>query len=120
MPIQHQIASIEAWQDEQHVRDNRDQYRAKFDAVLDILGDCLDVHKPDASFYLWAGTSISDTDFAQQLYAQKNITVLPGSFIGRQVDGVNPGTNRVRMALVASLPQCIDAANRIKQFVSTL
>jgi N-succinyldiaminopimelate aminotransferase len=120
MPIQHQLASIEAWQDEQHVRDNRDQYRAKFDAVLDILGDCLDVHKPDASFYLWAGTSISDTDFAQQLYAQKNITVLPGSFIGREVDGFNPGVNRVRMALVASLPECIDAAHRIKHFVSTL
>ena len=120
MPIQHQLASIEAWQDEQHVRDNRDQYRAKFDAVLDILGDCLDVHKPDASFYLWAGTSISDTDFAQQLYAQQNITVLPGSFIGRPVNGFNPGKNRVRMALVASLPECIDAAHRIKHFVSTL
>ena len=91
MPIQHQLASIAAWSDEQHVKHNRDQYRSKFDAVLDILGDDLDVSKPDAGFYLWAKTPISDTDFAQQLFAQQHITVLPGRYIGRTVDGFNPG-----------------------------
>ncbi len=120
MPIQHQLASIAAWSDEQHVKINRDQYRAKFDAVLDILGDDLDVSKPDAGFYLWAKTPISDTDFAQQLFAQQHITVLPGSYIGRTVDGLNPGENRVRMALVAPLEECISAAKRIKEFLKTI
>lgn len=120
MPIQHQLASIEAWQDEHHVRANRELYRAKFDAVLEILGNCLDVHKPDASFYLWAGTTIDDREFAQQLFAQQNITVLPGSFIARDVDGFNPGAKRIRMALVAPLDECIEAAHRIKQFVNGL
>jgi N-succinyldiaminopimelate aminotransferase len=116
MPIQHQLASIAAWSDEQHVKANRDQYRLKFDAVLDILGDSLNVSKPDAGFYLWPQTPISDTDFAQQLYAQQNVTVLPGQYISRTVDGYNPGANHVRMALVAPLQQCIDAAERIRSF----
>ncbi len=120
MPLQHQLASIAAWSDEAHVLANRDQYRAKFAAVLSILDGVLDVAMPDASFYLWAKTPISDTDFAQQLFAQQNITVLPGQFIGRVVDGFNPGENRVRMALVASQQECIEAAGRIKQFVSSL
>lgn len=120
MPIQHQLASIAAWSDEAHVKDNRDQYREKFDAVLNILGDDLNVSKPDASFYLWAQTPIADTDFAQQLFAQQNITVLPGSFLGRTIEGINPGENRVRMALVASLAECIEAAHRIKAFLGSL
>jgi N-succinyldiaminopimelate aminotransferase len=120
MPVQHQLASVAAWQDEAHVKANRDQYRAKFDAVLEILGDCLEVSKPDASFYLWAKTPISDTEFAQRLFAEQHITVLPGQYIGREVNGVNPGANRIRMALVASLEECIEAAHRIKHFVSQL
>jgi N-succinyldiaminopimelate aminotransferase len=120
MPVQHQLASMAAWNDEQHVKANRDLYREKFEAVLDILGDSLDVKKPDASFYLWAGTPIADTDFAQQLFAQQHVTVLPGSFLAREVDGFNPGANRVRMALVAPLDECIDAARRIKAFVEGL
>ncbi|WP_101756606.1 succinyldiaminopimelate transaminase [Oceanicoccus sp. KOV_DT_Chl] len=120
MPIQHQFASIAAWGDELHVKANRDQYRAKFDAVLNILEGSLEVSKPDAGFYLWAKTPIGDTDFAQQLFAQQHMTVLPGSYIGREVDGNNPGANRVRMALVASLEECIAGAERIKQFTATL
>ena len=120
MPIQHQLASISAWQDEQHVLDNRHQYREKFAAVLDILDGCLDVSKPDASFYLWAKTPISDIEFAQRLFAEQHITVLPGQYIGRAVDGHNPGSQRIRMALVAPLDECIEAAKRIKQFVSSL
>ncbi|MFT5692097.1 MAG: N-succinyldiaminopimelate aminotransferase [Oceanicoccus sp.] len=120
MPIQHQLASIAAWNDEEHVLENRDQYRLKFEAVLAILGGCLDVEKPDAGFYLWAKTPISDLDFTRQLFAQKNVTVLPGRFISREADSINPGANRIRMALVAPLHECIDAAQRIKQFVEQL
>ena len=120
MPIQHQLASIAAWNDEQHVIENRRFYREKFDAVLDILGDCMDIKKPDASFYLWARTPINDQDFAQQLLAQQNVTVLPGSYLAREVNGINPGENRIRMALVAPIEECIEAAQRIKSFVESL
>jgi len=125
MPVQHQLASIAAWSDETHVKQNRDFYRAKFDTVLDILGDTLNVQKPAASFYLWPETPVvgkvqNEQDFAQQLYATQNVTVLPGSFLGRETQGQNPGNNRVRMALVAPLEECIEAAQRIKEFVTGL
>ena len=120
MPIQHQLASIAAWNDEVHVKQNRDLYREKFDAVLNILDGVLDVEKPDASFYLWAKTPICDKAFAQGLFAQQNLTVLPGQFLGREIDGNNPGSQRIRMALVATLDECIEAAQRIKTFVNSL
>lgn len=120
MPLHHQNISIAAWQDEQHVKANRDLYREKFSAVLDILGGSLDVSMPDASFYLWAKTPISDIDFAQQLFVQQHVTVLPGQYLSRTVDGNNPGENRIRMALVAELEECIEAAKRIKEFVNAL
>ncbi len=120
MPIYSQLASIEAWNDETHVIDNRDQYRAKFDAVLQRLDGVLDVSRPDAGFYLWAETPIDDSDFARQLFAQQHITVLPGSFLSRSSNGTNPGKNRIRMALVAELDQCIEAAERLVRFVRAL
>ena len=110
-------ASIAAWQDEAHVIDNRQQYRAKFDAVLPILEPVLDVKRPDASFYLWAGTKGSDADFVRDLLTYTNVTTLPGSFVGRTVNGVNPGQNRIRIALVAPLADCVEAAHRIADFV---
>ena len=110
-------ASIAAWQDEAHVIDNRKQYRAKFDAVLPILEPVLDVTRPDASFYLWAGTKGSDADFVRDLLTHTNVTTLPGSFVGRTVSGVNPGQNRIRIALVAPLADCVEAAQRIADFV---
>ena len=119
MPITSQLASISAWNDEEHVFQNRELYREKFDAVLNILDGHLEVSKPDASFYLWAKTDISDVDFAQRLFAEKNITVLPGRYIARTADGINPGENHIRMALVATLEECVEAANRIKQFLSS-
>jgi len=118
MPVTSQLASIAAWNDETHVLANRNAYRAKFDAVLNILGDHLDVKKPDASFYLWARTEMSDLDFAQGLFAEQNITVLPGRYIARESEGINPGENYVRMALVATLEECIEAAERIKTFLT--
>jgi len=120
MPIQHQLASIAAWNDEDHVIENRRFYREKFNAVLNILGDCMDVEKPDASFYLWAGTPIDDQEFAGQLLEQQNVTVLPGSYLAREVDGINPGANRIRMALVAPIEECVEAAQRIKLFLESL
>jgi N-succinyldiaminopimelate aminotransferase len=116
----HQAASVKAWRDEEHVQHNRELYREKFNAVLNILGNTLEVAQPDASFYLWPRTSIDDTEFAQRLYAEQNVTVLPGSYLSRDAHGVNPGNNHVRMALVAPLDECVDAANRIKQFTNSL
>ena len=120
MPVPTQLASVAAWQDESHVVDNREAYRQKFDAVLKILDGVLDVVKPDASFYLWPKTPIKGEDFAQQLYAQQKVTVLPGSYLAREADGINPGENHVRLALVAPLTECIQAAERIKAFVQSL
>ncbi len=120
LPLQHQYASIAAWRDEDHVRDNRRRYREKFDAVLGVLEGCLDVARPDAGFYLWPRTPIGDEDFARRLFAEQNVTVLPGRYLSRDVDGANPGADHVRMALVATLEECIDAAQRIKEFVDRL
>jgi N-succinyldiaminopimelate aminotransferase len=119
MPPAHQFASIAAWNDEEHVLNNRALYREKFDAVLQILEPVSSAHKPDAGFYIWLNTPGPDTDFAQQLYARQNVTVLPGSYLSRDVNGDNPGSKHVRMALVAPLEECIDAANRIKDFINT-
>lgn len=117
MPVQTQLASIAAWNDEAHVRANRDQYRAKYDAVLEILQPVLDVQRPDGSFYLWARTPGDDTSFTRELFAREHVTVVPGSYLSREVNGNNPGAGRVRMALVAPLAECIEAAQRIRQFV---
>ena len=117
MPVQTQLASIAAWQDEAHVRANRDQYRAKYDAVLEILQPVLDVQRPDGSFYLWAKTPGDDTTFTRELFAREHVTVVPGSYLSREVNGENPGTGRIRMALVAPLAECIEAAQRIRHFL---
>ncbi|CAN5489745.1 succinyldiaminopimelate transaminase [soil metagenome] len=114
-------ASIAAWGDEQHVADNRAQYRAKFAAVTPLLAEVLDVRLPDASFYLWAGIPDAwqgdDPAFARALYAQYNVTVLPGSYLARDAQGGNPGHGRIRMALVAETDECLEAAQRIVRFV---
>ena len=118
-----QTASILAWGDEQHVVDNRAQYRAKFAEVTPILAQVLDVQLPDASFYLWArvpdALGLSDTEFARELLALYNVTVLPGSYLARDVNGANPGAQRIRMALVADTAECAEAARRIAEFVQT-
>lgn len=120
MPVPTQLASISAWQDEVHVVENREAYRQKFDAVLNILDDVLPVEKPDAGFYLWPKTSIKGELFAQQLFAAQKVTVLPGSYLARENNGINPGEDYVRLALVAPLAECIEAAKRIKVFVQSL
>ncbi len=117
MPPATQAASISAWQDEDHVAFNRQYYLEKFNAVLTILAPVMNVEMPQAGFYLWAETPISDTAFARQLFEQQNVTVLPGSYLARNTDSGNPGQNRIRMALVASLEECIEAAYRIRDLI---
>ncbi|VAW98748.1 N-succinyl-L,L-diaminopimelate aminotransferase, type 2 [hydrothermal vent metagenome] len=117
MPPHHQAASIAAWSDEQHVVANRELYREKFDVVIDILKDVIQVEQPDASFYLWPQTPIDDELFCKNLYTQQNVTVLPGKYLSRNSAGMNPGANRIRLALVAELEQCRDAAQRIREFI---
>lgn len=120
MPVQHQQASIAAWDDEQHVSDNRALYREKLRTVIDILGSTMELRQPDAGFYLWAKTPTSDTEFSRQLFAEQHLSVVPGSFLGRDCGSGNPGADRVRMALVAPLDQCIEGAQRIKTLIESL
>ena len=117
MSLQVQKASIAAWNDETHVRQNREQYREKFTTVCDILSPVLSVTPPPASFYLWPELPGSDTDFARKLYTSENIKVLPGSFLSRNINDINPGKNRIRIALVAEVEECVEAANRIKECI---
>ncbi len=114
-----QAASIAAWGDEQHVVDNRAMYRSKFAQVTPMLAKVLDVSLPDAGFYLWAKVQGSDVDFARRLYALYNVTVLPGSYLSRASLGFNPGDHRIRMALVAETTECVQAAQRIVEFVKS-
>ena len=118
-----QAASIAAWSDETHVQENRAKYREKFSLVTPLLRQVLDVELPDAGFYLWADvrrTGLSDTEFARRLYAEYNVTVLPGSYLARSAHGINPGEHRVRMALVAEVDEGLEAAQRIVQFCTDL
>jgi N-succinyldiaminopimelate aminotransferase len=120
LPPPTQAASISAWNDEVHVRANRDQYRAKFAAVLEILAPVMKVEKPEASFYLWPETPQDDQTFTRELYARENVLVLPGSYLSRDAQGSNPGRKRVRLALVAPLDECIEAAKRIRGYIETI
>jgi N-succinyldiaminopimelate aminotransferase len=118
-----QAASVAAWNDEAHVRENRAAYVKKFSAVTPMLAEVLDVALPDAAFYLWADvsrTGLSDTDFSVRLLAEQNVAVLPGSYLARDAHGVNPGKNRVRMALVATPDECVEGARRIVEFCKSL
>jgi len=115
LPVQH--ASIAAWRDERHVAENRSLYRAKFDAVVPMLSGVLHAPKPDAGFYLWARVPGGDDEaFARDLFAATHVTVLPGQYLARTAHATNPGRGYVRMALVPSLDDCLDAASRIVDF----
>ena len=115
-----QAASRAAWEDENHVRENRRLYREKFEAVVALLGTSSGVRMPEAAFYLWLRTPIADTEFARSLYENYNVTVLPGSYLAREARGVNPGRDFVRIALVSNPAECIDAGQRLKSFLADL
>jgi len=113
MSLAVQKASIAAWNDEEHVRENRRLYAEKFDAVLPVLK----AERPGGGFYVWLRTPSDDTEFVRRLHHEYNVLVLPGSFLGREVNGTNPGANHVRIALVAPLKDCVAAAERISQLL---
>ena len=118
-----QAASAVAWRDETHVRDNRRRYVEKFERLTPIITRHLKTARPDAGFYFWADvspTGLSDTEFARRLRAQYNVTVLPGSFLARDAGGINPGRDFVRIALVAGVEECHEAAERIAAFCKSL
>jgi N-succinyldiaminopimelate aminotransferase len=119
-----QRASAAAWNDETHVVENRALYRQKFERVTPILASVMNVALPDAGFYLWAEVPQqvcggSDEVFTRELLAQYNVAVLPGSYLAREANGLNPGKGRVRMALVAGVDECVEAAERIKAFIQS-
>jgi len=116
VPEHVQQASIAAWEDEAHVAENRRLYREKFDAVMPLLADVLDVRRPAASFYLWPRTPGDDEAFACELYAATNVLVLPGSYLGRDAGQGNPARGRLRVSLVATVEECTEAARRIRDF----
>jgi len=120
MSVPVQLASIAAWQDEAHVKNNRDQYRIKFDTFKRVLEGSLDIQIPEASFYLWPELPISGEAFAQRLYQEQHMTVLPSAYLARENNGITPGFNRVRMALVSTVEECEEAALRIKSLVDSL
>jgi len=115
-----QAASVAAWHDETHVAENRRLYGEKFTKTLEILKPVLPATLPDAGFYLWIRTPVADHDFAQALYRDYNVTVLPGSYLARFAQGINPGENFVRLALVPSVTETVEAAQRIADFVTSL
>ncbi|GMQ87265.1 MAG: succinyldiaminopimelate transaminase [Gammaproteobacteria bacterium] len=120
MPPATQAASLRAWQDEAHVVENRRLYREKFSAVTAILAPVLDVQTPPAGFYLWPRTPIDDEEFSRCLYREQNVIVLPGSYLSRDTADGNPGRNHIRLALVAALDECVEAAQRMRNFIEQL
>lgn len=116
VPLHTQLASIVAWDDDEHVVENRRLYREKFAAVLPVLREVMDVEAPQASFYLWPKVA-DDERFTRELFATQNVTILPGSYISRDMPQGNPGRGRVRISLVASVPECKQAAERIREYV---
>jgi N-succinyldiaminopimelate aminotransferase len=120
MSLAVQAASVAAWNDEQHVEENRRLYREKYRAVLPLVRAPLQTEMPDGGFYLWMRTPIDDAEFARRLHGQYNVLVLPGSFLARNTNAGNPGANHVRVALVPPLAQCVEAMQRMSRFASQL
>ena len=114
MPIPVQHASIAAWSDETHVAHNRALYRAKFDSVIDVLQNCLEITRPEAGFYLWPQVPDDGVSVCERLLSEAAVLVLPGEFLARDSNGANPGRDRIRLALVAEHDHCLSAAHRIR------
>jgi N-succinyldiaminopimelate aminotransferase len=117
MAVPTQLASIAAWDDDEHVVANRRLYQEKFDKVIPILSDVLDIERPQGGFYLWTDVRGDDEQFARRVFAEANVTVLPGSYLARSHAGINPGAGRVRISLVPMVAQCVEAAERIRSLV---
>lgn len=115
-----QMASVAAWNDEVHVVENRAKYQRKFESLTPLLAKHLEVSQPEGGFFLWAKTNIDEQQFALELYRQQNVTTLPGTYLARDSQGLNPGQNYIRLALVAEFDECAEAIGRIVEFVGTL
>lgn len=120
MSLPTQYASIAAWSDETHVIDNRNKYNDKFNSVIDLFDNVLPCTRPEAGFYLWPKIPMNDEVFSKVLFSKKNILTLPGTYLARTINGYNPGENRVRLALVATKQECVEAASRISNFLRNL
>jgi N-succinyldiaminopimelate aminotransferase len=116
MPAHVQLASIPAWNDDQHVIENRKLYREKFARVMPVLRSVMDVEMPEASFYLWPKVE-DDEHFTRGLFEREHVTTLPGSYIARDSNDGNPGRSRVRISLVATVEECVEAAERIRRYL---
>jgi len=117
MAVPTQLASIAAWDEDRHVVGNRRLYQEKFDKVIPVLSDVLEVERPQGGFYLWIDVRGDDEKFTRALFAQQNVTVLPGSYLARAAAGVNPGAGRLRISLVPPVAQCVEAAERIRSLI---
>ena len=117
MSVPTQLASIAAWDEDGHAAANRELYRAKYAGVLPVLAPVLQLERPAGAFYLWADIGGDDERFTRELFAAKNLTLLPGSYLAREADGCNPGRGRVRISLVASVDECVEAAHRLRDFI---
>jgi N-succinyldiaminopimelate aminotransferase len=120
MAVPTQLASAAAWSDEAHVAVNRRLYQQKFDRVLPILRDALELQRPAGGFYLWPHVSDDDPSFVRALYERTHLTILPGSYLARDNAGENPGCGRVRISLVPSIELCVTAAERLRDFIDAL
>ena len=120
MPLPAQLASVEAWNDDSHVVENRAYYRKKFEDARRVLAPVIDVELPAAAFYLWLKTPIDDERFVRRLFAEQNLTLLPGSYLSRDTDSGNPGKGYVRISLVPDVAECLDAMQRIREFIENL
>lgn len=118
MPVPTQLASVAAWDEDGHAAQNRKLYQEKFARVLPILAPVLEVSRPDGAFYLWPDVGEDDEQFTRDLFAEQNLTLLPGSYLAREFNGENPGRGRVRISLTAAVEQCVVAAERIREFVA--
>jgi N-succinyldiaminopimelate aminotransferase len=118
MPVPTQLASVSAWDEDSHAAQNRRLYQEKFARVLPVLAPVLEVSRPDGAFYLWPDVGEDDEQFTRDLYAEQNVTLLPGSYLAREFNGENPGRRRVRISLTASVEQCVLAAGRIRSFIA--
>jgi N-succinyldiaminopimelate aminotransferase len=119
MAVPTQVASVAAWDEDAHAAHNRRLYQEKFARVMPILEPVLDVKRPDGAFYLWPDVHEDDEQFTRALFAEQNLTLLPGSYLAREFNGENPGRRRVRISLTANVDQCVLAAERIREFITS-
>ena len=110
-PLPLQRAAAAAWSEESHVATSREIYKKNFLLAKEIL----DIEVPEATFYIWLKVE-NALAFTQNLYKNYNIKVLPGEFLAREDEnGVNPGKDYIRIALVESEENTKQALQRIKK-----